>query len=97
MAYSRENLQRIGPQNRGAPSLFMFVDTGSTLAQIDGSGFFNNAADILKVGDFLMIRGSNGQGVSYVSSNTRDLTANPPVSGVVDIQNATSVGTIDSD
>ncbi len=97
MAYSRENLQRIGPQNRGAPSLFTFVDTGSTIAAIDGSGYFNNAADILKVGDFILVRGSNGQGVTYVSSNTRDLTANPPVAGVVDVQNLTSVGTIDSD
>jgi hypothetical protein len=97
MAYSRENLQRIGPQNRGAPSLFTFVDTASTLAQIDGSGYFNDAADILIVGDFLLIRASNGQGVSYVSANSRDLTANPPVAGVVDVQNMTAVGTIDSD
>lgn len=97
MAYARENLQRVGPQNSASGSLFLFVDTGSTLAAIDGSGYFNDAADILKVGDFLMIRGSNGQGVSYVSGNTRDLAASPPVQGVVDIQNVTSVGTIDSD
>jgi hypothetical protein len=97
MAYSRENLQRIGPQNRGAPSLFTFVDTASTLAQIDGSGYFNDAADILVVGDFLFVRGSNGQGVSYVSGNTRDLTINPPTLGGFDILNVTSVGTIDSD
>jgi hypothetical protein len=97
MAYSRELLQRIGPQNRGAPSAFTFYDAGSTLAQIDGSGYFNDAADILNVGDFLFIRASNGQGVSYVSANSRDMTANPPVAGVVDVQNMTAVGTIDSD
>ena len=97
MSYSRENLQRVGPQNSNAPSLYTYKDTDSTLAQVDGSGYFNDAADILKVGDFIMVRASNGQGISYVSGNTRDLTASPPVAGVVDIQNVTSVGTIDSD
>lgn len=97
MAYARENLQRVGPQNSAAPSLFTFADTASTLVQIDGSGYFNDAADILKVGDFIFARASNGQGVSYVSGNTRDLAASPPVQGVVDIQNVTAVGTIDSD
>jgi hypothetical protein len=32
-----------------------------------------------------------------VTSNTRDLTASPPVAGVVDVTNAVSVGSIDSD
>lgn len=97
MAYSREGLQRVGPQNSTAPSLFTFYDSGSTLVQIDGSGYFNDAADILKVGDWIFGRGSNGYGIFIVSSNTRDLTASPPVQGVVDVQNATAVGTIDSD
>lgn len=97
MAFSRENLQRIGPQNRNAPSVFTFADTDSTLAQIDGSGYMSDAADILKVGDWILGRGSNGYGIFIVSGNTRDLTASPPVEGVVDLQNATAVGTIDSD
>lgn len=97
MAYSRANLQRVGSQNNGSPTVWTFVDTGSTLVTIDGSGYFNDAADILKVGDFLAIRGSNGQGFSYVSSNTRDTSASPPVAGVVDVNNITAVGTVDSD
>lgn len=97
MAYSRENLQRIGPQNSNAPAVFTFQDTSSTLAQIDGSGYFNDAADILKVGDWILGRASNGYGIFIVSSNTRDVAASPPVAGVVDVQNATAVGTIDSD
>lgn len=97
MAYSRANLQRIGPQNRNGPSLFSFADSGSTLAAIDASGFFNDAADILKVGDFILVVGSNGYGISVVNGNTRDLAASPPVAGVVDTTNATAVGTIDSD
>jgi hypothetical protein len=97
MAYSRENLQRIGPANRAAPSLFTFVDSGSTLAAIDTSGYMNDAADILLPGDFIFAKASNGFGIFVVDTNTRDLTANPPVAGVVDLKNATAVGTIDSD
>lgn len=97
MAYSRTNLQRVGPQNDNAPTLWTFSDTASTLATIDGSGYFNNAADILQVGDFLHVVGSNGYGISVIVSNTRDLTASPPVRGVVDSSNMTSVGSINSD
>jgi hypothetical protein len=98
MAYSRAKLQRIGSQNRNAPSLFLFADTASALTAIDGSGYFNDAADILKVGDIIIgIGSSNTYGIFVVNANTRDLTANPPVAGVVDVTNATAIGTIDSD
>ena len=97
MAYSRAALQRVGAQNDGSPTLWTYKDTASTLAQIDGSGYFNNAADILKQYDFMHIVGSNGVGISYVSSNTRDLSASPPVRGVVDTTNVTAVGAINSD
>lgn len=97
MAYSRANLQRVGPQNRNGPSLWMFKDDASTLAQIDGSGYFNNAADVLKVGDLIYGVASNGYGLFVVLSNTRDLAAQPPVAGVVDVANAVAVGSVDSD
>lgn len=97
MAYARANLQRIGPQNRNGPSLFSFVDSGSTLAAIDASGYMNDAADILKVGDVIFGTASNGYGIFVVVSNTRDESASPPVAGVVDLSNATAVGSIDSD
>lgn len=97
MAYSRANLQRVGPQNSGGPVLWTFVDSASTLAQIDGSGYMNDAADILQAGDFIFAVASNGFGIYVVDTNTRDLTASPPLAGVVDLKNATAVGTIDSD
>ncbi len=97
MAFSRNKLQRIGPQNRDAPSFFTFADTDSTLATIDGSGYFNAAADVLKVGDAIYVRGSNGYGIGVITGNTRDLTATPPVEGVVDMTNVVALGTIDSD
>lgn len=88
MAYSRANLQRVGPQNNGAPTLWTFSDTGSTLVTIDGAGYFSDASDIVKVGDFIFAVGSNGYGIFVVNYNT---------SGTVDVTNATAVGTIDSD
>lgn len=97
MAYARNNLQRVSPQNSAAPTLWTFADLASTLATIDGSGYFNNAADILQVGDFLHVQGSNGYGISVIVSNTRDLTASPPVRGVVDSSNMTAIGAINSD
>lgn len=97
MAYSRANLQRVGPQNDNAPTLWTFVDSASTLAQIDGSGYASDAADVLKVGDFVFVSASNGFGIFVVASNTRDLSASPAVRGVVDFKNATAVGTINSD
>lgn len=97
MAFDRALLQRQGPQNRGAPSFFTFRDAGSTLAQIDGSGYMNAAADMLLAGDLIYAVASNGFGLFVVDTNTRDLTATPPVSGVVDLKNATAVGTVDSD
>jgi hypothetical protein len=98
MAYSRAKLQRVGQQNRNAPSLFCYSDTAVALTAIDAAGYFNDAADILKVGDFIFANASSGTaGIFLVNANSRDLTATPPVEGVVDVANALSVGTIDSD
>lgn len=105
MAFSPGTLQRVGPQNRNAPSLYTYK-TADTLATVDGSGYFSTEADgvataaaKLKVGDMIMAYTTTGPaaGIMVVQSNTRDLTATPPVSGVVDTFNATAVGTIDSD
>jgi hypothetical protein len=98
MAYDRTKLQRIGPQNRSAPSLFTYSDTGSALTAIDAAGYFNDAADILKIGDVIFASGSSSTfGIFVVRDNSRDLTASPPVAGVVDVSNAVSLGAIDSD
>lgn len=97
MAFDRKLLQRVGPQNSNAPTLWTLVDSGSTLAAMDTSGYANAAADLLQAGDWIFGNASNGFGIFIVDTNTRDLTASPPVSGVVDLKNATAVGTINSD
>lgn len=105
MAFTPGTLMRVGTANRNAPSLWLYK-TADTLATVDGSGYFSTeaagvetAAAKLKVGDFIMTYTTTGPaaGISVVQSNTRDLDASPPVSGVVDTFNFTAVATIDSD
>lgn len=96
MAYARAGLQRVGPQNTGAPTLFTYATTDA-LTTVDGSGYFDDAADILQVGDWIFVSSSSTWGIHIVNANTRDLTATPPVAGVVDVTNALAAGSIDSD
>lgn len=96
MAYSSAGLQRIGPQNSNAPTLWSYATTDA-LTTVDGSGYFNDAAALLQAGDWIFVSSSSTWGIHIVNANTRDLTASPPVSGVVDVTNALSAGTVDSD
>lgn len=96
MAYSSAGLQRIGPQNSNAPTLWSYATTDA-LTTVDGSGYFNDAAALLQVGDWIFVSSSSTWGIHIVNANTRDLTASPPVEGVVDVTNALAAGTVDSD
>ncbi|MCE5292900.1 MAG: hypothetical protein LLG14_27205 [Nocardiaceae bacterium] len=96
MALDLTQLKRVGPQV-GATH-WTYKSAGDALTTCDGSGYFNGAADRLKVGDVIYVQPTSGAcGFLKVDSNTRDLTATPPVSGVVDTLNALSLGTTDSD
>lgn len=96
MAFTRATLQRVGPQNSNAPTIWTYSHTDA-LTTVDGSGYFNDAADILQVGDWILYSAASTYGVFIVNGNTRDLAASPPVEGVVDVTNALAAGTIDSD
>jgi hypothetical protein len=104
MAFTPATLTRIGGVGNG--NTLWLYKTADTLATVDGSGYFStaaagvvSAAGKLKVGDVIISYTSTGPafGISAVQANTRDLTATPPVSGVVDVFNHTAVATIDSD
>jgi hypothetical protein len=105
MAFTPGTLQRVGLQNNNGITLWSYK-TADTLVTVDTSGYFStaaagvvSAAAKLKVGDFIFVYTTTGpaSGIMVVQSNSRDLTASPPVSGVVDTFNATAVATIDSD
>ncbi len=98
MAFSSfvQNLVRVGPQNSNGPTIWAYATTDA-LTATDAAGYFNAAADKLQVGDWILVSSSSTWGIQIVNANSRDLTASPPVFGVVDVTNALAAGTIDSD
>jgi hypothetical protein len=93
MAYSKDNLQPIGGQAKAgnAPQMWSYTAPGTdAIADINTEGYFNNASDVLKVGDLVYIWDSSvpTATLSVVLSNA---------SGVVDISDGTTVAVTDSD
>tara|TARA_R100000664_G_scaffold6339_1_gene11355 strand:+ start:487 stop:768 length:282 start_codon:yes stop_codon:yes gene_type:complete len=93
MAYAVAGLQPIGGQSKAgnAPQVWSYTSTDAKTA-IDASGYFNDASDLLKVGDLIYVHASTG--------GTRTYSLHPVVSvasGVVDIGDGTAVSATDSD
>lgn len=93
MAYSKDNLQPIGGQAKAgnAPQMWSYTAPGTdAIADINTEGYFNNASDVLKVGDLVYIWDSSvpTATLSVVLSNA---------SGVVDISDGTTIAVTDTD
>ena len=93
MAYTKDNLQPIGGQSKAgnAPQMWSYTAPGTdVIADINTEGYFNNASDVLKVGDLVYIWDSSvpTATLSVVLSNA---------SGVVDISDGTTIAVTDSD
>jgi hypothetical protein len=98
MALDLSKLCRLGPQNDNVPTWWSYASGSDAVTTVDGAGYFNSAADRLKVGDLVYVKPSSGTpGFVWVNANSRDLTATPPVSGVVDTSNVLSLTATDSD
>ena len=70
-------------------TLWHYTEVATARATMDTSGYFNNASDVLAVGDMMIIRGSDiGLGLTVVSSNS---------GGVVDINDTNAIGSTDTD
>lgn len=96
MALDLSKLRRAGPQS--GPSAWHYDSVGDSAATCDTAAYFNGAADRLKVKDIIFVTPSSGaSGILVVNANSRDLTATPPVSGVVDTTSTTAIGSADSD
>lgn len=93
MAYSSTNLQPIGGQAKAgnAPQMWSYTAPGTdTLADINTTGYFNNASGVLKVGDLVYVWDSSVPTASLlvVLSNA---------SGVVDLSDGTAIAVTDGD
>ena len=96
MALDASKLMRVGPQNSNAPTIWTY-STSDALTAVDAAGYFNGVADRLQIGDWILVSSTSTYGIHIVNANSRDLTASPPVEGVVDVTNALAAGTVDSD
>jgi hypothetical protein len=92
MAFNKEGLNLVAGSKAGnAPQIWTYKSNDAGTA-IDGSGYFNSVAGLLKVGDLMYIHGTADTtgtfGLAVVASNTGT---------VVDITNLTALGTVNSD
>ncbi len=91
MAYSVDGLQPIGGQSKAgnAPQMWSYT-SADAIATVNTSGYFNDAADLLKVGDLMYVRDSATPTASLVIvlSNTGT---------VVDVSDGTTISVADAD
>lgn len=89
MAYNSSNLSALSYANGFT---LWHYKTNDPAADVDTTGYFNAAASMLRVGDFVLANASASgvveSGVLIVKSNA---------AGVVDVSNITPFGLIDSD
>ena len=89
MAYNSKNLSALSYANGFT---LWHYKTADAAAVIDTAGYFNKAANMMRVGDFVFANasttGTPESGVLIVKSNAN---------GVVDVSNISSFGLINSD
>ena len=89
MAYDSSNLSALTYANGFT---LWHYKTNDTAAAVDTSGYFNNAAGMLRVGDFIFgnfdLDGTPSHGVMVVRSNT---------GGEVDVSDAVAFGSVNAD
>jgi len=91
MAYSATGLVPIGGQSKAgnAPQMWAYTTTDA-IATVNTAGYFNDASELLKVGDLMYVHDSNTPtgSLCIVLSNA---------SGVVDVSDGTVIAVTDSD
>ena len=89
MAYDASNLSALSYANGFT---LWHYKTPDTAAVVDSTGYFNGAAAMLRVGDFIFananVNATMQSGVFIVASNS---------GGVVDVSDITAFGTVDTD
>ncbi len=89
MAYLSKNLSVLAYANGFTLWHYATIDTA---ADVDTAGYFNNASDMVRVGDMIMANvatgGTPASGIFLVNANS---------AGVVDAADMTAVGATDTD
>lgn len=92
MAYSATGFATIGASKAGNAPSFYAYSTTDAIGDVNTSGYFNSLANLLSVGDVILVRSSTGgtQALTlvYVASNA---------SGVVDVTDGLTITATDSD
>lgn len=93
MAYTSSSLMLVAGSKAGnAPQMWTYK-TDDLATVVDGSGYFNAASSLLKIGDLIYVHANADSSPTYglhiVTGNTS--------AGVVDVTNAVALGGIDSD
>ena len=92
MAYSATGLMLVAGSKAGnAPQMWTY-QSADAIGDIDGAGYFNSAASILKVGDLIYVYSGVGGSVAFgfVVVNAND-------GSTVDVSSVTAIGATDSD
>jgi hypothetical protein len=93
MAYNKDNLQPIGGQSKAgnAPQMWSYTAPGTdALADINTSGYFNDAHSVLKTGDLIYLWDASVPTASLVVVLSN-------ASGVVDVSDGTAIAVTDAD
>ena len=93
MAYAKAGLNLIGGGSKAgsAPQIWSYTSTDAKTT-IDGAGYFNDASDLLKVGDIIYSWASTG---GTATASWHVVVSN--ASGVVDCGDAVTIAVTDSD
>jgi hypothetical protein len=89
MAYNAKDLSAIAYANGFT---LWHYRTGDSAADVDNVGYFNEAARMLRIGDFILLNAGQGtaatNGMLVVAANA---------GGTVDVANLTSFGAVNTD
>ena len=91
MAYAEIGLQPIGGQSKAgnAPQMWSYK-SADAIADVNTEGYFNDASDVLKVGDLIYVFDSNTP-----TANLVVVLSN--ASGVVDVSDGQAITVADAD
>jgi len=91
MAYAQSGLQPIGGQSKAgnAPQMWSYK-SADAIADVNTEGYFNDASDVLKVGDLIYVYDSNTP-----TANLVVVLSN--ASGVVDVSDGQAITVADAD